>query len=134
LGYHLIYKKSLWSSNYDKGLKAPKIYSKYEVKKFFPEVKEIHGNQGVMMQEAQMIDSRMAINSLLTATIDDYIPDMKGITLANYVEFKDFTTSGDAEGPISGAKLFDSLNDEEFDINAKVIVNCTGIHADEMRI
>ena len=44
LGYHLIYKKSLWGSNYDKSLKAPKIYSKDDVKKFFPEVKNIHGD------------------------------------------------------------------------------------------
>jgi hypothetical protein len=37
-----------------------------------------------------MIDSRMNINSLLTASIDKFIPGMKGATLANYVEFKDF--------------------------------------------
>jgi glycerol-3-phosphate dehydrogenase len=79
-----------------------------------------------------MIDSRMAINSLMTATIDDYISDMKGITLANYVEFKDFIK--DESGQIIGAKLFDSLQNEEIEVNSKVIVNCTGIHADQMRL
>jgi len=37
-----------------------------------------------------MIDSRMNINSLLTAAVDDYVPGMKGVTLANYVQLKEF--------------------------------------------
>ena len=42
------------------------------------------------MHEAQMIDSRLNFNALLTASIDHYIPGMKGATLGNYVEFKDY--------------------------------------------
>jgi glycerol-3-phosphate dehydrogenase len=38
LGYHLIYKKSLWKSNFRKSLAGPKIYNKDQVKKLFPEV------------------------------------------------------------------------------------------------
>jgi len=84
------------------------------------------------MQEAQMIDGRMAINSLFTSTIDSYIPGMKGATLANYVEFRDYVK--DADGKIVGAKLFDRLGKKEFEIKAKVVVNCTGLHADELRL
>ena len=37
---------------------------------------------------------------------------MKGATLANYVEFKDFVK--DQDGKICGAKLYDSLKKKEF--------------------
>ena len=37
-----------------------------------------------------MIDSRMNLNSLFTATIDDYVPGMKGISLGNYIKFQEF--------------------------------------------
>jgi len=39
------------------------------------------------MSEAQMHDSRMNLNTLFTAAVDEFIPGMKGATLANYVEF-----------------------------------------------
>lgn len=74
----------------------------------------------------------MAINSLLTSSIDQYIPGMKGATLANYVEFKSYIK--DADGKICGAKLYDTLGKKEFDIKTKVVVNCTGLHSDELRL
>ena len=32
----------------------------------------------------------MNLNSLFTATKDQYVPGMKGIALANYTQFKEF--------------------------------------------
>ena len=78
-----------------------------------------------------MNDSRMCMNSLLTSSIDKFAPGMKGSTLANYVEFKDYIKS--ADGKIEGAVLVDRLANKEFKVKAKVVVNCTGIFADEMR-
>lgn len=52
-----------------------------------------------------MIDSRMNLNSLFTATIDEYVPGMKGVYLGNYILFKEFKK--DENGKITGAKLFD---------------------------
>lgn len=75
-----------------------------------------------------MIDSRMNINSLLTASIDKFIPGMKGATLANYVEFKDFIKN--EEGKITGAKLHDQVSGKEFNVDCTTIINCTGIYAD----
>ena len=83
------------------------------------------------MHEAQMIDSRMALNCLLTASVDKFIPGMKGATLANYVEFRDFVK--DDKGTICGAKLYDRLAQKEFTVKSKVVVNCAGIQADELR-
>jgi hypothetical protein len=37
-----------------------------------------------------MNDSRLNLTALFTAATDHLIPGMKGATLANYVEFRDF--------------------------------------------
>lgn len=55
-----------------------------------------------------------------------------GATLANYVEFKDYVK--DDSGKIIGAKLFDTIAKKEFNVKSKVVVNCAGIHADELRL
>ena len=51
-----------------------------------------------------MVDSRMALNSLLTSSIDNFIPGMKGSSLLNYTEFLDYLKDKDT-GKIIGAKL-----------------------------
>ena len=73
--------------------------------KKFPGLKTLHGQYGSTMSEAQMHDSRMNLNTLFTSTIDEYIPGMKGSTLANYVEFKDYLK--DDQGKIIGAICVD---------------------------
>lgn len=78
-----------------------------KVQEEFPNAKYLHGKYGVKMHEAQMIDSRMNLNCLFTSSIEKFIPGMKGSTLANYVEFKDYIK--DKDGKITGAKLFDSV-------------------------
>lgn len=60
------------------------------------------------MSEAQMHDSRMNLNTLFTAAIDDFIPGMKGAALANYVEFQDFIK--DEQGKIIGAMCLDKMD------------------------
>lgn len=84
------------------------------------------------MYESQMMDTRMNLHALLTASVEGYIPGMKGATLANYVEFVDFVK--DQSGTITGAVLFDKLKQKQFTVNSKVVVNCAGIHADEVRL
>jgi glycerol-3-phosphate dehydrogenase len=74
----------------------------------------------------------MNLNSLFTATIDKYVPGMKGANIANYTEFIDFIKN--AEGKIEGAILYDILKKKQFKVKSKVVVNCTGIHADELRL
>ena len=57
---------------------------------------------------------------------------MKGTTLANYVVFKSFVK--DENGKICGATLYDSINQKEFTVKTKVVVNCAGQHADKIRL
>ena len=104
---------------------------KNTLRKEYPSAKEIHGNYGVIMHEAQMIDGRMAINGLLTSSIDGFIPGMKGSILANYTEFVEFIKE---DSKIVGAKLKDNISGAALDIYAKCVVNCAGVHSDEIRL
>ena len=81
-----------------------------------------------------MSDSRMNLQALFTSTIDDYIPGMKGATLANYVEMTDFIK--DDNGKITGVMCIDKMepNSAAFPVKAKIVVNCAGVHADEIRL
>jgi glycerol-3-phosphate dehydrogenase len=81
-----------------------------------------------------MHDSRMCLNTLFTAAVDSYIPGMQGATLANYVEFVDYVK--DKGGVITGAICVDRLDPKSkpFEVKAKVVVNCAGVYADEMRL
>ena len=108
LGYHLIYLKQMFWSEYKRSLIGPSMLSKSGLKRSYPELKAIHGQYGAVMSEAQMHDSRMNLNTLFTAAIDDYHKGMVGATLANYVEFTQFTK--DAEGKITGGILVDKLD------------------------
>lgn len=80
-----------------------------------------------------MHDSRMNLNSLFTASVDEFIPGMKGATLANYVEFTDFLK--DENGKIIGAMCVDKMEPKSkpFPVHAKVVVNCAGVYADTIR-
>lgn len=73
----------------------------------------------------------MNLHALLTSSIEGFIPGMKGATLVNYVEFQSFTK--DDKGQITGAVLFDKIKQKQYNVKAKVVVNCAGIHADEIR-
>ncbi|CDW82478.1 glycerol-3-phosphate dehydrogenase [Stylonychia lemnae] len=130
--YHLMYLRQLMKSNYDTGLQGPRIYGRQKVKNIFSELKAIHGQYGTVIYETQMMDSRMNLNALLTASIDKYIPGMKGANLANYTEFVDFIKN--ENGQITGAILNDTLKQKQFKVKCKVLVNCAGIYADELRI
>jgi len=130
--YHLLYKKALAGSGYLGTLGGPRILRKWQIAQEYPQAKQIHSMYGVQMSEAQMIDSRMNLNCLLTASIDEFIPGMKGASLANYVEFKDFLKN--ENGKICGAVLFDRLAQKEFKVKSKIVVNCAGIQADELRL
>lgn len=132
-GYHLIYLAQLMRSNFQTYLKGPRFISKWGIRRDFPHLKELHNGHGCIMSEAQMSDSRMLFNTLLTAAIDNYIPGMKGTTLANYTEVKDFIRGPNNE--LKGAVCEDVLNPgEKFDVRAKVVVNCAGVFADELRL
>jgi hypothetical protein len=85
--YHKIYTRELVKSPYNnlvRTLSGPRILSKAQLQEMYPDLTNLHGQYGVLMHETQMIDSRMNLNSLFTATKDQYVPGMKAVSLANY--------------------------------------------------
>ncbi len=78
------------NSNYERSVEGPKIIGPNHIRKLYSNVKEIQGKWGTLMHESQMMDTRMNLHALLTASIDGFIPGMKGATLANYVDFLSF--------------------------------------------
>lgn len=97
LMYHFIYLRQLMSSNYEVGVDGPKLIFKNKLAKAFPALTHIQGSYGTLLNETQMMDTRMNLSALLTASIEGYMPGMKGANLANYVELVDLVknaTSG----------------------------------------
>ena len=74
----------------------------------------------------------MALNALLTSSVEKFVPGMKGATLANYVVFKSFVK--DESGKITGANLYDAIEKKEFTVKTKFVVNCAGSQADKIRV
>ena len=119
-------------SDYEVGVDGPRMIMKNKLAKQFDSIRHIHGLSGVLMNETQMMDTRMNLLALLTSSIDGFVPGMKGTTLVNYVEVTDLIKN--SEGKITGAKLVDKLTKKEHTVKCKVVVNCTGVHADELRL
>jgi len=56
---------------------------------------------------------------------------MTGATIANYCEIKNLTKSED--GKVNGAIVVDRQSKKEFQVKAKVVINCAGASADVIR-
>jgi hypothetical protein len=52
-----------------------------------------------------MDDARLCLDTILTSTIDNYIPGMKGANILNYTKFVEFIK--DKSGKIEGALIED---------------------------
>ena len=128
--YHFISYLRWAFSEYTFKLPRPSLLSKERMKLCFPLLKNEF--YGVRFSEAQTFNNRLLIQTLLTATQEDYIPNMKGAVLGNYIEFIDFIKNN--HGTCIGARLRDKLDGKEFVVKAKVIVNCTEISSDEIRL
>ena len=85
----------------------------------------------VVYHDGQMDDFRVALESILTSTIDDYVQGFKGSNCLNYTKVKELIV--DDSGKVEGAVLFDKASGEELRVKCKAVVNATGIHADALR-
>ena len=78
-----------------------------------------------------MNDARMNMHALLTASLNGYIPGMKGAILLNYTELVSFIKN--EQGRIVAATLRDRLTNQTFTVRAKYFVNATGSQSDSVR-
>jgi glycerol-3-phosphate dehydrogenase len=106
------------------GFGASKLLSKEETLERLPglEPEELRG--GVVYYDGQFDDSRLLIHLAMTAA--DH-----GATVVNYCPATGLLR--DDEGYVNGLIARDDESGEAFSINAKVVINATGVFTDEIR-
>ena len=104
-------------------LGAAKHISKQETIKRLGNIKQegLHG--GVVYQDGQFDDARLAINLAQTAI-------EQGGTLLNHFAVRGILK--DAQGQVAGVKAIDQETGKAYEIKAKAVVNATGIFVDEI--
>jgi len=107
----------------DLGLGPSKHLSKEETLKYIPTLEPNDLNGGIIYHDAQFDDSRLAINLMQT------VFDHDGVAL-NYMKVTDLLKSN---GFISGVRVQDQEDNHTFELQARVVVNATGIFTDQIR-
>jgi glycerol-3-phosphate dehydrogenase len=106
------------------GFGASRILSKEETLELLPTIKTEGLRGGVIYFDGQFDDSRLLINLVATAA-------EQGAVLLNYAGVT--ALSKDAEGFVDGVRFRDSETGEEFDQQARVVINATGPFTDDVR-
>ena len=104
------------------GLGPSTLLNREETIKLIPNVKKEGLRGGVIYHDGQFDDARMAIS--LAQTASKY-----GGSLINYCSLNGFLKSDDL---IHGVQLKDELSGEEFALEAKVVINATGVFSDHI--
>ncbi|MDE2441871.1 MAG: glycerol-3-phosphate dehydrogenase/oxidase [Betaproteobacteria bacterium] len=104
-------------------LDASVSLNRQEVIAALPGLRRKHLCGGIRYWDGQFDDARLAITLMRTA-ID------LGATCLNYLPVTRLLKSG---GRIVGAVLRDAESEEQFEIQARAVINATGVHADRVR-
>lgn len=99
-----------------------KILSRADALERLPGIAAQGVRGGVLYHDGQFDDARFAI--ALMRTLEDL-----GGTAINYVDAVGLLKEG---GKTIGAKVRDREEDVEFELRARVVINATGVHAEEM--
>lgn len=103
---------------------GPSIHlSKKETLEALPTIKEQDLTGGVIYHDGQFDDARLAVN--LAQTVIDY----DGVAI-NHVKVTGLVKNN--EGTITGVKAIDQISGEEYEFNSKVVINATGVFADDI--
>jgi glycerol-3-phosphate dehydrogenase len=106
------------------GFGRSKILSKEETLEKIPTLRQDGLRGGVVYSDGQFDDSRLLITLMETAADN-------GAVVLNYAAVT--ALQKDEEGFINGVTAVDAETGETFTLNAKVVVNATGIFTDEVR-
>lgn len=105
------------------GFGRSKHLSKEEVLEYIPTVETDGLRGGTIYYDGQFDDARLAINMAQTAAD-------QGAALINYMRVTDLTKKGTL---VRGVVAQDLENQKEYRLNAKVVVNATGVFTDQIR-
>lgn len=100
-----------------------RFISKEETIQRFPQIKQDGLKGGVVYHDGQFDDTRLALSVAMTC-------DEMGGCLLNYMRVTGLLKN--QEGQIIGLKVRDDLNKEKYKIEAKMVVNATGVFADKI--
>ena len=92
---------------------------------FSPNIKQENLKGFSSFYDGSFLDFRMIISLLQTAV-------SKGAIVKNYCEVNEFLY--DVDNKISGVKYFDKIQNKNYEINAKVVINASGANVDNLRL
>jgi glycerol-3-phosphate dehydrogenase len=98
------------------------LLNKNETIKQLPGINEQKLKGGILYFDGQFDDARLAIDLAITAS--NY-----NATLVNYCEAKTFIKTGNK---ITGLVINDNINNESFTLNARAVINATGVFTDDI--
>ncbi len=103
---------------------GPSVHlSKARVLEHIPNLKEQDLQGGVQYYDGQFDDARLAVNIAQTAA--EY-----GAVVLNYIEATGLVKNSDSL--VSGVTLFDHIHKKEYFVQAKSVINATGVFADSI--
>jgi glycerol-3-phosphate dehydrogenase len=105
------------------GFGASKLLSKKDTLQRIPTVETKGLRGGVIYHDGHFDDTRLSINMAETAA-------EQGATILNYMRVKSLIKDRDHT---SGVIAHDEETGEEYELKAKVVINATGVFADEIR-
>ncbi|HMB90071.1 MAG TPA: glycerol-3-phosphate dehydrogenase/oxidase [Rhodothermales bacterium] len=105
------------------GFGTSTLLSREETLGYLPTLEPAGLRGGISYYDGQFDDARLAINMAQTAV------DL-GATVLNYMRVKDLTKNGDV---ISGVIVQDVEHQREYELEARVVINATGIFTDTIR-
>lgn len=97
--------------------------SKNKVTSIFPGINQLNLKGGIAYFDGQFDDTRLAINIAQTCAEKDGV-------LLNY--FKVTGLKKNSQGQLTGVNARDLESDQEYQLQAKVIINATGVFVDEI--
>ncbi len=107
----------------EKTIPKSKVLSLNASKEWIPEIDNHRFNGGAFWYDAQMYNSdRLLVSFVLSAA-------RQGASVANYVKATGFLMKN---RKVIGVRVCDVLTDQEFDIKAKVVLNCCGGWVDQL--
>jgi len=105
------------------GFGSSEVLSKEETLKHIPTIETEGLRGGVIYYDGQFDDARLSINMAETAY-------EQGATLINYLKVTSLLKD---EGQIVGVEAIDMETNKKYKLNAKVVINATGVFSDPIR-